>query len=123
MKTLKETVPGMLSKDWKVRLVAEIEQCDIRIFQLEQHLQKIGKDSPECSLLEAQLQAMNEYLKTLTTRASVFEVDYKLPSLSERMKNIPTPAQFDFSKCSNLDPMFWLLLMFFMSSSNRKDGD
>lgn len=86
MKTLKETIPGMLSKDWKIRLVAEIEQCDIRIFQLDQHLQKIGKDSPEYSLLEAQMKAMNEYLKTLTTRASAFEVDYKLPSIEERMK-------------------------------------
>lgn len=86
MKTLKETIPGMISKDWKERLVAEIEQCDIRIFQLEQHLQKIGKDSPEYSLLEAQMKAMNEYLKTLTTRASVFEVEYKLPSIEERMK-------------------------------------
>lgn len=86
MKTLKDTVNDMLSKDWKTRLIAEIEQCDIRIFQLEQHLQKIGKDSPEYSLLEAQLQAMKEYLKTLTTRASVFEVDYKLPSIEERMK-------------------------------------
>lgn len=87
MKTLKETIPGMLSKDWKDRLVAEIEQCDIRLFQLEQHMQKIGKDSPEYSLLEAQMKAMNEYLKTLTTRASVFEVEYKLPSIEERMKS------------------------------------
>lgn len=86
MKTLKETIPGMLSKNWKIQLVAEIEQCDIRIFQLEQHLQKIGSDSPEYSLLEAQLQAMKEYLKTLTTRASVFEVNYKLPSIEEHMK-------------------------------------
>lgn len=86
MKTLKETIPGMISKDWKDRLVAEIEQCDIRLFQLEQHMQKIGKDSPEYSLLEAQMKAMNEYLKTLTTRASVFEVEYKLPSIEERMK-------------------------------------
>lgn len=86
MKTLKDTIDGMLSDDWKTRLVAEIEQCDIRLFQLEQHMQKIGKDSPEYSLLEAQMKAMNEYLKTLTTRASVFEVDYKLPSIEERMK-------------------------------------
>lgn len=123
MKTLQETVPGMLSSDWKERLVAEIEQLDIRLHNLEHHMGKIGEDSPEYSLLEAQRDAMTEYLKALTARASAFEVSYTLPSLSERMKNIPTPAQFDFSKCGNLDPMFWLALMFFMSSSNRKDGD
>lgn len=117
MKTLKETVPGMLSKDWKVRLVAEIEQCDIRIFQLEQHLQKIGKDSPECSLLEAQLQAMNEYLKTLTTRASVFEVDYKLPSIEERMK---TCCCCEFKPSSDpYDAAFYTFLIGYMLGGSK----
>lgn len=102
MKTLQETVPGMISKDWKERLVAEIEQCDIRLFQLEQHMQKIGEDSPEYSLLEAQMKAMNEYLKTLTTRASVFEIDYKLPSIEERMKTCCCCA-FDPSIFDNPD--------------------
>ena len=107
MKTLKETIPGMLSKDWKERLVAEIEQCDIRLYQLEQHMQKIGEDSPEYSLLEAQMKAMNEYLKTLTTRASVFEVEYKLPSIEERMKTCccefkPSSDPYDYALCTFL---------------------
>lgn len=117
MKTLKETVPGMLSEDWKIRLVAEIEQCDIRIFQLEQHLQKIGKDSPEYSLLEAQMKAMNEYLKTLTIRASVFEVDYKLPSIEERMK---TCCCCEFKPSSDpYDAAFYTFLIGYMLGGSK----
>jgi protoheme ferro-lyase len=117
MKTLKETIPGMLSKDWKERLVTEIEQCDIRLFQLEQHMQKIGKDSPEYSLLEAQMKAMNEYLKTLTTRASVFEIDYKLPSIEERMK---TCCCCEFNPVSDpYDAALYTLLICYMLGGSK----
>jgi protoheme ferro-lyase len=117
MKTLKETIPGMLSKDWKERLVTEIEQCDIRLFQLEQHMQKIGKDSPEYSLLEAQMKAMNEYLKTLTTRASVFEIDYKLPSIEERMK---TCCRCEFNPASDpYDAALYTFLICYMLGGSK----
>lgn len=97
MKTLKETIPGMMSNDWKERLVAEIEQCDIRLYNLRQHMQKIGKDSPEYSLLEAQENAMNGYLTILTTRAEAFLIDYKLPSKEEAMKSCCCCQACDFS--------------------------
>lgn len=117
MKTLNDTIPSMLSKDWKERLVAEIEQLDIRLYNLECHMEKIGEDSPEYSLLKAQRDSMTEYLKTLTARATTFEISYTLPSIQERMKKIPMPAQFDFSKCSNIDPMFLLFMMFYLCST------
>lgn len=117
MKTLKETIPGMISTDWRERLVAEIEQCDIRLFQLEQHMQKIGNDSPEYSLLEAQMKAMNEYLKTLTTRASVFEVEYKLPSIGERMK---TCCCCEFNQSSDpYDSALYTFLICYMLGGSK----
>lgn len=86
MKTLSDTIDGMLSDDWKERLVSEIEQCDIRLYNLERHMDKIGKDSPEYSLLEAQRDAMSEYLKTITARAISFGIEYHLPSLEKRFE-------------------------------------
>lgn len=115
MKTLKDTIDGMLSSDWKDRLVAEIEQCDIRIFQLERHMQKIGKDSPEYSLLEAQLAAMNEYMKTLTTRASVFQISYKLPSIEERMKTCCCCQPIHGG--SSLSDAFWIATLMYLATS------
>jgi hypothetical protein len=105
----------MIAKDWKDRLVAEIEQCDIRLFQLEQHMQKIGKDSPEHSLLEAQMKAMTEYLRTLTARAGSFQIEYKLPSLQERMKShCCCQANDDFRSLSDA---FWLATMLYLATS------
>ena len=114
MKTLKETVDGMLSDDWKVRLVAELEQLDIRIFHLEKHIQKLGEDSPEISLLQVQLDSMKKYRDALMARATVFDIEYKLPSIEERVKT------FHFED-NTLDPMFWLFVLFYLSIN--KDGD
>lgn len=86
MKTLKDTIDGMLSDDWKVRLVAELEQLDIRIFHLEKHIQKLGEDSPEISLLQVQLDSMKKYRDALMARATVFDIEFKLPSIPERAK-------------------------------------
>ena len=86
MKTLKDTIDGMLSDDWKERLIAETEQCDLRMFSLERHMEKIGQDSPEYSLLEEQLDSMRSYFKTLMARLTVFGIEYSSPTLSERMK-------------------------------------
>lgn len=85
MKTLKDTIDRMLSDDWKDRLVAETEQLDIRIFELERHMEKIGSNSPEYSLLSEQLDAMRAYYKTLTARLAVFGIEYKRPTLDVRM--------------------------------------
>lgn len=102
MKTLNETVPGMLSDDWKDRLISEIEQCDIRLYNLEHHMDKIGKDSPEYSLLEAQSNAMGEYLKTITARATSFGIEYCLPSLEKRFEEMNVPSLFSSDSYSFL---------------------
>lgn len=96
MKTLKETVDGMLSDDWKVRLVAELEQLDIRIFHLEKHIQKLGEDSPEFSLLQVQFDSMKKYRDALMARATVFDIEFKLPSIPERAKE-------DHCCCQSMD--------------------
>lgn len=114
MKTLKETIPGMLSKDPSERLVAEIEQVDIRLYNLECHMEKIGEDSPEYSLLEAQRNAMTEYLKTLTARAATFGVNYLLPSVVQRFKD-KTP------NLNDMDPMFRLILAMFLMNVSPSD--
>ena len=119
MKTLKDTIPGMLSQDWKERLVSEIEQVDIRLFSLERHMTKIGEESPEFSLLEAQRDSMTEYLRTLTARANTFGVSYKLPSIGERMKAYQDSVDFQ-----NFDPMFWIIVLFMLNSmkGGEKNG-
>lgn len=115
MKTLNETVPGMLSDDWKERLISEIEQCDIRLYNLERHMDKIGKDSPEYSLLEAQSNAMGEYLKTITARATSFGIEYYLPSMMERFKEASQNKRLaDFPK---VDGALWVFILLWLMSS------
>jgi len=119
MITLKDTVSKMLSSNWEDHLVSEIEQCDIRLYNLERHMDKIGKDSPEYSLLEAQRDAMGEYLKTITARATSFGIEYRLPSLEKRFKewnkNIDTPSNQN-------DTMFYafILLWLMMTGGESK---
>lgn len=117
MKTLKDTIDGMLSDDWKERLIAETEQCDIRIFSLERHMEKIGKDSPEYSLLESQLDAMRAYFKVLTARLTVFGIEYKSPTIQERMKTDCCCA-FDPSIFDNTDMSLALLVGFLFGGLN-----
>lgn len=114
MITLKDTVSKMLSSDWKERLVSEIEQCDIRLYNLEKHMVKIGEESPEYSLLEAQAKSMREYLKTLTARAASFDVKYSLPSLDERTKDIQ--CLFSNENISDRDFLWMFILLYLMSS-------
>lgn len=90
MKTLKDTVDGMLSDDWKERLVAEIEQADIRMYQLAEHMREIGEDSPEYSLLQAQLDHQSQYTNDLIARATTFGIEYKLPTMEELEKTLVT---------------------------------
>lgn len=111
MKILRDTINGMLSDDWKERLISEIEQCDIRLYNLERHMDKIGKESPEYSLLEAQRDAMGEYLKTITARATSFGVEYRLPSLEKRFeewnKSINIPS-------NQHDTMFYMFILLWL---------
>lgn len=110
MKTLRDTIDGMISDDWKERLVSEIEQCDIRLYDLERHMDKIGKESPEYSLLEAQSNAMGEYLKTITARATSFGVEYHLPSLEKRFEAMGGPSPFT----SDSRDAIWVLILFYL---------
>lgn len=115
MKELKDTVNGMLSSDWKERLVAEIEQADIRRYKLAEHMTKIGEDSPEYSLLMSQLGHMNDYISDLTARAVAFDIKFELPSIKAVVKS--GIKNNDASDC-----MFWALLtMFLMMRDDRKE--
>ena len=107
MKELKDTVEGMLSNDWKKRLVAEIEQADIRRYKLAEHMTKIGEDSPEYSLLMSQLGHMNDYISDLTARAVTFDIKFDLPSTKEVVKS--GIENGDTSNC-----MLWAFLIMFM---------
>lgn len=80
MKTLKDTVEGMLSKDWKTRLVAEIEQCDLRLMGIHKRMLAIGTDDPEYPVLNSQSIHMIDYLNDLLARAACYGIEFSLPS-------------------------------------------
>ena len=80
MKTLKDTVEGMLSSDWKTRLVAEIEQCDLRLMGLNKRMLEIGPDDPEYPVLNSQSIHMIDYLNDLLARAACYGIEFSLPS-------------------------------------------
>lgn len=80
MKTLKDTVEGMLSKDWKTRLVAEIEQCDLRLMGISKRMLEIGTDDPEYPVLNSQSIHMIDYLNDLLARATCYGIEFSLPS-------------------------------------------
>ena len=71
---LKDTVNGMLSKDYKERFKAEYYQTQIRLSKLKALLQKNDKDlgfklsSPK-DLYKMQINGMKIYLKALECRA------------------------------------------------------
>ena len=118
MKSLKDTVEGMLSTNWKERLVAEIEQCDIRIYNLSRHLEKIGEDSPEYSLLTAQLEHQTAYLNDLMARANTFDIDFELPSAEEARKkfNSILDGKDQESFEGFTDPLFWAIVFYMMAT-------
>lgn len=80
MKTLKDTVEGMLSSDWKTRLVAEIEQCDLRLMGLNKRMLEIGPEDPEYPVLNSQSIHMIDYLNDLLARATCYGIEFSLPS-------------------------------------------
>ena len=73
--TLKDTVPGMLSEDYKERFKAEYYQLKIRYNKLCEMLRKWEAGelefTPTCTreLLEEQSNAMYNYMKILELRA------------------------------------------------------
>lgn len=74
---LKDTIPGMLSPDYKERFTAEYKQLSIRALKLEIFVDNYrnGRLSfkPTCSieLLEQQLDIMKAYMAVLEERAKI----------------------------------------------------
>lgn len=80
---LRDTVPGMLSPDYKERFTAEYKQLSIRALKLETFLDNYrnGRLSfkPTCSieLLEQQLDIMKAYITVLEERAKIEGVNVR----------------------------------------------
>ena len=80
---LKDTIPGMLSPDYKERFTAEYEQLCIRAQKLEIFIDNYrnGRLSfkPMCSieLLEQQLDIMKAYMAVLEERARIENVNVR----------------------------------------------
>lgn len=83
--TLKETVNGMLSDDYKVRCVAEYQQTKIRYERLKNfcnHIEagelsgfKVETDGCPFALLRQQQAVMGSYLHILEVRAIIEGID------------------------------------------------
>lgn len=78
---LKDTVPMMMSADYKERFRAEVYQLGTRISKLESMLSSWAAGElnfqPTCSydLLEAQLNSMKVYMHFLTERAKIESIE------------------------------------------------
>lgn len=74
---LRDTIPGMLSLDYKERFTAEYEQLSIRAQKLETFINNYRNSQlsfkPICSieLLEQQLDIMKAYIAVLEERAKI----------------------------------------------------
>ena len=85
---LKDTVPMMISDDYKERFVAEYTQLKIRYKKLYAVLEKYAADKldfkPTCpiEILYEQLDHMEAYLSVLETRAKYENIQ------------LPNPAEF-----------------------------
>ena len=85
---LKDTVPMMVSDDYKERFVAEYSQLSIRYKKLYAVLEKYAADKldfkPTCpiEILYEQLDHMEAYLNVLKTRAKYENIQ------------LPNPAEF-----------------------------
>lgn len=82
---LMSTVDDMRSPDYKKRFQAEFSQLCIRLASLNKMLEKYLNGTldfkPSCSynLLHRQYVHMNDYLRTLLTRAYVEDIDVDVP--------------------------------------------
>ena len=83
LKELRWTVSLMLSSDWKMRMVGEYRQLDIRIKSLEKTLENRENGHLEYTplipkdLLEDQLKVMKEYRNILRIRAEIEDIDFE----------------------------------------------
>lgn len=80
---LRDTIPGMLSLDYKERFTAEYEQLSIRASKLEIFLDNYRQGrlsfKPICSieLLKQQLDIMKAYIAVLEERAKIEGVNVR----------------------------------------------
>ena len=80
---LRDTIPGMLSLDYKERFTAEYEQLSIRASKLEIFIDNYRNSrlsfKPICSieLLEQQLDIMKAYMAVLEERAKIEGVNVR----------------------------------------------
>ena len=79
MNTLKDTVDGMLSTDYKERFKAEYHQLRIRYNKLHDMVSHWDElcFTPSCSkeLYEKQLEAMLKYMAILSSRAEIENIE------------------------------------------------
>ena len=77
---LKDTIEDMLSSDYKKRFLAEYNQLAIRTVKLKTFIQQYKTNSLNCiptcpiSTLESQLNYMENYLRLLTVRANLEDI-------------------------------------------------
>lgn len=80
---LRDTIPGMLSLDYKERFTAEYEQLSIRAQKLETFIDNYRNSrlsfKPTCNieLLEQQLDIMKAYIAVLEERAKIEGVNVR----------------------------------------------
>jgi len=80
---LRDTIPGMLSLDYKERFTAEYEQLSIRASKLEifldnyRHSRLSFKPTGSIELLERQLDIMKAYMAVLEERAKIEGVNVR----------------------------------------------
>lgn len=80
---LRDTIPGMLSLDYKERFTAEYEQLSIRAQKLETFINNYRNSrlsfKPICSieLLKQQLDIMKAYMAVLEERAKIEGVNVR----------------------------------------------
>ena len=80
---LRDTIPGMLSPNYKERFTAEYEQLSIRAQKLETFIDNYRQGrlsfKPTCSieLLEQQLDIMKAYMAVLEERAKIEGVNVR----------------------------------------------
>ena len=76
MMELKDTVKGMTSDDWRVRMEAEYAQLLIRIVKLKKAiLNDVADDMTSFKLMCEQLEAMRKYRRALSMRLAAVGVD------------------------------------------------
>lgn len=91
LKDMGSTVDYMLSSNWKERFIAEYVQLRSRIDKLVDSLWECEEDSDKIcgcpmQLMDLQAEKMNEYLRILSIRANMYDIniDEEIKKLNEK---------------------------------------